>query len=56
MIKALEYKVGPYGSVRPKFGIGYGIFFFKYYSFFPTSWGNTSFYKLENKPSPSKII
>ena len=55
-------------SVRPKFGIGYGIgrkyrywsrnfffrnqnFFFKFYSFFPNSWGNTSFYKLENKPS-----
>ena len=54
-------------SVRPKFGIGHGIgsepiffprpklFFFKFYSFFPTSWGSTSFYKLENKPSPSKI-
>ena len=31
-------------------------FFFKFYSLFPTSWGNTSFSKLENKPSPSKII
>ena len=50
-------------SVRPKFGIGYGIgqkyryqsqksfaetdfFFFKFYSFFPTSWENTSFLSL----------
>ena len=31
-------------------------FFFKFYSFFSNSWRNTSFYKLENKPSPSKII
>jgi hypothetical protein len=23
---------------------------------FPNSWGNTSFYKLENKTNPSKII
>ena len=30
-----------------------GSFFF---SFFPTSWGDTSFYKLENKPRPSKIL
>ena len=32
------------------------LFFFRFYSFFPNSWWNTSFYKLENKPSPSKII
>ena len=25
-----------------------------FYTFLPTSWGNTSFYKRENKPSPSK--
>ena len=30
------------------------LFFVKFYSFFPTSWGKTSFYKLENKPNPSK--
>ena len=30
--------------------------FFKFYSFFPTSWGNTCFYKLENKPGSSKLI
>ena len=51
-------------SVRPKFGIGYGTgrkywywyryqsrnFFSKSRPFFPTSWWDTSFYKLENKP------
>ena len=30
--------------------------FFQILLFFPNSWGNTSSYKLENKPSPSKII
>ena len=30
--------------------------FFTFYSFFPTSWGNTSLYQLENKPSLSKMI
>ena len=29
---------------------------FKFFSFFPTSWDSTSFYKLGNKPRSSKII
>ena len=59
-------------SVQPKPGFGtkvqfrYGsrIFFFfnlffscfKFFSFFPTFWGDTTFYKLENKAISSKII
>ena len=54
-------------SLRPKLGISYGIgrkyrywsrnFSFRNFFFSnSTSWGNTSYYKLENKPSTSKKI
>ena len=32
------------------------FFFFEFFSFVPTSWGNTSIYKLENKSRSSKIV
>ena len=58
-------------SVRPKLGFGIenrnqgpiwvsvsepDFFFSNFSHFFFTSFGNTSFYKLENKPRSSKII
>ena len=41
---------------EPKLFFSKPNFFFQILLIFSTSWGNTSFYKLENKPSPSKII
>ena len=56
----IRYRLGYW----PKVSVSEPIFFFRkpklfssnFTHVFPNSWGNTSFYKLENKPRPSKII
>ena len=42
--------------LKPKLFFSIFILKVQFFFIFPTSWGDTSFYKLENKPRSSKII